>query len=49
MNPTNGKGSNKRKENEQQVQANLEQVKWNVRDKSKDTFKVTIKGVRDDE
>lgn len=39
-----GKTSKRRIENTQKVEQNLGGIKWGVRDKSKDTFKVNIKG-----
>jgi len=39
-----GKGSARRKEDTQKVENNLMGVKFGVRDKSRDTFKVTVKG-----
>lgn len=36
-----GKGSGRRQEDPTRVSENHENVKWGVRDKSKDTFKVT--------
>lgn len=39
-----GKGSKRRQENTKQVEDNIDKTDWSKRDKSKDTFKVTING-----
>jgi hypothetical protein len=39
-----GKGSGRRKEDTKKVESNLEKVKYGVRDKSGDDFKVKVNG-----
>lgn len=41
-----GKGSDRRKENAKRTIKNLNDMKYGVRDKTKDTFKVTVNGKR---
>lgn len=41
-----GKGSGRRKEDTKRYEENHGEVKWGVRDKANDTFKVNIKGGR---
>tara|TARA_B100000795_G_scaffold269690_1_gene259957 strand:- start:6300 stop:6437 length:138 start_codon:yes stop_codon:yes gene_type:complete len=40
----NGKGSDRRKEDEKKVREELGKVNWNKRDKSKDSFSVKVNG-----